>query len=60
MMKKFAGFMLILGIVAALSGCGGKADGSGKQLLVTMLVLGNKPVNGRLEAVLAEENKIFR
>ncbi|MDR1278773.1 MAG: ABC transporter substrate-binding protein [Treponema sp.] len=59
-MKKFAGFMLVLGIASALSGCGGRADGSGRPVLVTMLVLGNKPVNGRMETVLAEENKIFR
>ncbi|MDR0639808.1 MAG: ABC transporter substrate-binding protein [Spirochaetaceae bacterium] len=43
-----------------LTGCGGQKAGSGTGNItpVTMLLLGNKPTNGRADAAIAEINKI--
>jgi predicted component of type VI protein secretion system len=48
----FAALTLSLG---ALTGCSDSED-SGKPTKITMLVLGDKPTNGRLEAMLKQLN----
>jgi hypothetical protein len=54
-MKKVIVNLLIFAALA-LAGC----KGSGKAAKITILLLGNKPTNGRIEAVLGEVNKITR
>lgn len=51
---------LTAGGLAACSGDGGNTSGSGGATTVTMLVLGDKPTNGRLEAMLEELNAQLR
>ncbi|WP_425956772.1 ABC transporter substrate-binding protein [Xylanimonas sp. McL0601] len=41
----------------ALAGCSPESEASGKPTQITMLVLGDKPTNGHLEAMLAKLNK---
>lgn len=50
--------LVVLGLAAtALAGCTGPADDDGKPTEITMLVLGDKPTNGRLEAMLDKLNE---
>lgn len=50
-----------VGAVGVLAACGDSGEGteSGEPTSVTMLVLGDKPTNGRLENMLVELNKIL-
>ncbi len=68
--KKFAAVLLAGIMVFGLAACGGKKESSApgvagtantsKHEVVTMLVLGNKPSNGRCEAMLEKLNVILK